>query len=73
MVPRNIHVLPAGDRGWAVAVEGTNSATTHYPTQEEAISAATERAKQDKVQLFVHGRDGQIRARNSFGHDPSDI
>lgn len=69
----NIHIVPAGNHGWAVAVEGTDGATTHYPTQEEAISAGTEKAKQDKVELLIHGEDGAIRARNSFGHDPRTV
>lgn len=42
-------------------------------TQEEAIAAGTERAKRGKVELLIHGRDGQIRERNSFGHDPRNI
>lgn len=44
-----------------------------FATQEEAIAAGTERAKQDEVELLIHGRDGQIRERNTFGHDPRDV
>jgi hypothetical protein len=69
----NIHVVPTERNGWAVEVEGTDGATSHYPSQEEAITAGTEKAKNDKVELFIHGRDGQIRERNSFGHDPRNI
>ncbi|WP_350147808.1 DUF2188 domain-containing protein [Cupriavidus taiwanensis] len=28
-------------KGWAIAVEGTDGSTRHYPSQEEAISAGT--------------------------------
>ncbi len=69
----NIHVVPTERNGWAVEVEGTDGATSHYPSQEEAIAAGTEKAKNDKVELFIHGRDGQIRQRNSFGHDPRNV
>ncbi|MNW11410.1 hypothetical protein D3C71_2088600 [compost metagenome] len=69
----NIHVVPTERNGWAVEVEGTDGATSHYPSQEEAIAAGTEKAKNDKVELIIHGRDGQIRERNSFGHDPRDV
>ncbi|MBY4734009.1 DUF2188 domain-containing protein [Cupriavidus pauculus] len=69
----NIHVVPTERNGWAVEVEGTDGATSHYPSQEEAIAAGTEKAKNDKVELFIHGRDGQIRERNSFGHDPRNV
>ncbi|MBB3010007.1 MULTISPECIES: DUF2188 domain-containing protein [Cupriavidus] len=71
MATANIHVVPTGDE-WAVEVAGGGARTT-YPTQEAAISAGTERAKRDKVELLIHGRDGQIRERNSFGHDPRDV
>lgn len=70
-MPSNIHVVPAGD-GWAVEVAGGGSRKM-FATQEEAIAAGTERAQGDKVELLIHGRDGQIRERNSFGHDPRDV
>lgn len=67
----DIHVVPAGD-GWAVEAAGGGKRTI-YETQEEAIKAGTERAQHNKVELLIHGRDGQIRERNSFGHDPRNI
>lgn len=67
----NIHVVPAGNE-WAVEAAGGGGRTMYF-SQEEAIQAATERAKRDKVELLIHGRDGQIRARNSFGHDPRNV
>lgn len=69
----NVHVVPTERNGWAVEVEGTDGATSHYPCQEEAIAAGTEKAKRDKVELFIHDRHGKIRERNSFGHDPRDV
>ncbi|WP_349609180.1 DUF2188 domain-containing protein [Cupriavidus sp. DF5525] len=71
MPGQNIHVVPAGD-GWAVEVEGGHGKET-FETQEAAVAAGTERAKQMKVELLIHGRDGQIRQRNSFGHDTRDV
>ncbi|MCM3609458.1 DUF2188 domain-containing protein [Cupriavidus pauculus] len=71
MANADIHVVPAGE-GWAVEAAGGGKRTM-YATQDEAIQAGTERAKADKVELLIHGRDGQIRERNSFGHDPRNI
>ncbi|AMR78067.1 DUF2188 domain-containing protein [Cupriavidus nantongensis] len=71
MPGQDIHVVPADDR-WAVETEGGNGRET-YDTQEEAVAAGTERAKLKQVELFIHGRDGKIRERNSFGNDPRDI
>lgn len=69
----NIHVVPADGNDWAIEVEGSGRSNVHYPSQEEAIREATEQAKRAKVELIIHGRDGQIRERNSFGNDPRDI
>ena len=62
----NIHVVPTERNGWAVEVEGTDGATSHYPSQEEAIAAGMEKARQDRVELVIHGPDGEIQGRNDF-------
>ncbi len=72
-MPGNIHVVPADGNGWAVEVEGADQPAARFDSQEEPIEAATQRAKQNKVELFIHGRDGRICERNSFGNDPRDI
>lgn len=64
----DVHVVPVGDR-CAVETEGVGRET--FDTQDEAISAGAERAKQKKREL--HGRDGQIRELRSFGNDPRNI
>lgn len=63
------HVVPHNGE-WAVKRGGSDRATTVVPTQKEAIKIATEIAKNQNSELFVHGRDGQIRERDSFGNDP---
>ncbi|MFS8978472.1 DUF2188 domain-containing protein [Cupriavidus necator] len=65
----NLHVVPHLD-GWDVIYEGARYAESHHATQEEAIAAGTTAARRKHVELLIHGRDGQIRSRNSFGHDP---
>ena len=71
MANKDIHVVPAGNE-WAVVIPGEDERTV-FATQEDAIEAGTKRAQSDKVELLIHGRDGQIRERNSFGHDPRNI
>lgn len=68
----NVHVVPK-DNGWAVEMEGGDGPIAVLATQDEAIAEGTERAKLYKVELFIHGKDGKIRERNSFGHDPRNI
>lgn len=69
MASKNQHVVPLG-RGWAVKAEGTRRITVITTKQSEAISYARNIAKSKKSQLIVHGRDGRIRERNSYGNDP---
>lgn len=58
------------DEGWAVRKEGAERDTSLHPTQKEAIDAATEIAKNQEGEVFIHDRHGKIRERNSYGNDP---
>ncbi|WP_354683939.1 DUF2188 domain-containing protein [Cupriavidus necator] len=72
MPGKNIHVVPL-ENGWAIESEDGAGGRQLYTSQEDAIAAGTEKAKQQQVELLIHGRDGQIRKRDSFGNDPGDI
>lgn len=69
MATKNQHVVPLGG-GWAVKSEGAKRITVITTKQSEAISYARNIAKNKKSELIVHGRDGRIRERNSYGNDP---
>lgn len=69
MAKKNPHVVPRQD-GWAVKREGASRASKTFQTQADAIKYAREQAKSSKSELFVHGRDGTIRERSSYGNDP---
>jgi hypothetical protein len=69
MSKRNQHVVPHA-RGWAVRGEGNERATSVHPTQAGAIAAGREAAVRRGGELLIHGINGQIRARNSYGTDP---
>ncbi|MGN5478922.1 DUF2188 domain-containing protein [Cupriavidus basilensis] len=68
----DVHVVPAQE-GWAVEEASNPAGRKLFATQEDAIAVATEMARQSKSELFIHGRDGQIRSRSSFGHDPRQV
>lgn len=55
---------------WAVRREGNTQPTSVHRKQENAIDAARKIAKAEKSELFIQGRDGKIRDRDSFGSDP---
>jgi uncharacterized protein YdaT len=69
MTKRNQHVVPHGD-GWAVRPQGSSRASSTHSTQAEATERAREIARNQHSELLVHGRDGRIRARDSYGIDP---
>jgi hypothetical protein len=58
------------DGGWAVRRAGASRDTSHHVTQSEAIGAATQIAKNQKSEVVIHGEDGKIRDKNSYGNDP---
>lgn len=49
---------------------GSDRASKHFNTQEEAIQWAKGVAKNQKTELYIHGKDGKIREKNSYGKDP---
>ena len=63
------HVVPNGS-GWGVKKAGASRASSNHTTQADAIAAATRIARNQKTELYIHGRDGRIRERNSYGGDP---
>lgn len=44
---------------------------THVATQKEAIQVGRTLAKESKAELVIHGKDGKIRKKDSFGNDPN--
>jgi uncharacterized protein YdaT len=70
MSKKNVHVVPR-DGGWAVQKEGNQRASKVTTTQKEAIGVGREMAKNERSELVVHGQDGRIRQKDSFGNDPN--
>lgn len=67
---KNQHVTPHPDGGWQVKGAGNSKATIRTETQAEAIAIAREIARNQESELFIHGMNGQIRERDSYGNDP---
>jgi uncharacterized protein DUF2188 len=66
---RNQHVT-AHDRGWAVTAEGASAPSAFFKTQSAAWEKAKAVARRERSEAFLHGKDGHIRERNTYGHDP---
>jgi hypothetical protein len=69
MSGKNQHVVPRGDN-WAVRGEGNQRDTSHHRTQAEAERAARDIAINQRSEVLIHGENGRIRERNSYGNDP---
>ncbi len=70
MASKNQHVTPHPQGGWQAIGAGNTRATARTKTQQEAIEIARTIAKNQKSELLIHGKNGQIRARDSYGNDP---
>jgi hypothetical protein len=66
---KNQHVVPHGD-DWAVKGAGNSKATSVHSTQQEAIDRGRSIAQNQKSELLIHGENGRIREKNSYGNDP---
>lgn len=69
MAKKNQHVV-THNNGWAVRGEHNSKVTSIHNTQAEAIDRARSIAINQKSEVLVHGTNGQIRERNSYGNDP---
>ena len=66
---KNQHVTHRPDGNWQVKGAGNTRATIITTTQKEAIKIATDIAKNQKSELLIHGLNGRIREKNSYGND----
>jgi hypothetical protein len=67
---KGVHVTPRSDGRWNVTRDNAERASSVHDTQASATSAARDTARRERTELSVHGRDGKIRSRDSYGNDP---
>lgn len=67
---KNQHVVPHPAGGWQVKGEGNLRATIRTNTQTDAIKIAREISRNQRSELIIHRANGQIREKDSHGHDP---
>ncbi len=68
----NQHVIKHLD-GWQVKGSGNSRATGVFNTQKKAFERAREIAINQKAEVLIHGKDGKIREKKSYGNDPRNI
>jgi hypothetical protein len=69
---RDRHVVPNPEGGWDVRKPNATRASAHADTQREVISRGREITGNTGGESVIHGRDGQIRAKDTSrrGNDP---
>jgi len=70
MTKKTVHVVSRSDGGWSVRKTGESRASRVFNSRSDAISFARGMAKNARGEIVIHGRDGRIRDRDSYGNDP---
>ena len=69
MAKNTVHVVPrAGD--WAVRRSGAERDSSHHAPRKPRSVLGVAPPNANQTELFIHGRNGRIRDRDSFGNDP---
>jgi len=66
---KNQHVVKTDD-GWGVRGEGNSRLTSEHRTKTAAENVARKIAKHQESEVVIHGRDGKIQDKDSYGKDP---
>lgn len=67
---KNQHVTHRPDGMWQVIGAGNSKATRVVERQSDAIDIAKTIAQNQHSEMFIHGKNGKIRERNTYGNDP---
>jgi hypothetical protein len=64
-----VHTVPnPTGRGWANKEDGV--VRTRHRTKKAAVLRGRTIARREAVEHTIHGRDGCIKQKNSYGNDP---
>jgi hypothetical protein len=67
---KNQHVVPDKTGGWNVKGAGNTKNTAHTANKQQALDIAREIAKNQRSEVVIHGKDGKIQDKDSYGNDP---
>lgn len=68
---KNIHTVYNSGRGmWENKKEGSPTPLSSHHTKDRAEDRGESIAEAKGVEHFIHGKDGKIQERNSYGNDP---
>jgi len=64
---KDVHTVPDG-KGWINKRNGRT--VSRHRTKEVAVEVGRQMARTLKVEHTIHGQDGVIQDKNSYGNDP---
>ena len=67
---KNYHVTHNQEGGWKVIGEGNTKPTRILSTKQEAIEYGRKIAINHSSELVIHGLNGKIQDKDSYGNDP---
>lgn len=65
----NQHITKKNSEWWVIG-EKNKKATKKFATQKEAIDYGRKVAINQQSELVIHGVNGKIRDKDSYGNDP---
>jgi hypothetical protein len=68
---KSMHVVASVEGGWSVRQYGAARAMKKFTTQDAAVKFAKRLAKKVRTELYIHRRDGTIRATDNYEQNPS--
>lgn len=68
MKGKNQHVVPVG-RDWGVRGAGNDRLTSVVENKSDALNIARDIAINQQSEVVIHGRNGQIQDKDSYGRD----
>jgi uncharacterized protein DUF2188 len=70
MPKKDIQLVPR-EGGWAVRREGAERDSSHHNRKTDAMDAARDTARRERVEVVEHGKNGRIQDSDSYGNDPN--
>lgn len=68
MAKKNQHVVPT-PTGWGIKGAGNEKYTKTFETKQSAVNEARKISQNQKSELIIHGKNGQIQQKDSHGSD----
>lgn len=63
-----LHIVSSQD-GWVVKKVRSSGVFRVFEKKDDAVKYGTKIAKGQRTDLIIHGKDGRIKERNSYGYD----